>query len=339
MHKDFLIIGRGLAGSILSIHLAKKGIAHDVIDSPALSTSSKVAAGLINPVVLKRLKLVSGASSFITNAFDFYEICEKESHFSFFHRTPIAHIFQSTREVNDWNEKAGNPAFSPFLDSVIPYANQFIPAPHGLGIMKNTAWIDTMEFLRYHEKTVSQSGSRIIQKQIGFEDLQELKKQYTNIILCTGHLMRTYSEYFSETFTPTRGEVMIIETDQLPDDYILHGPVFILPLGNNQYKVGATYHWDNLQDITTSEGFNRLETDLRKIYNGPYKLIQHHAGVRPNTKDRKPLLGSIDENIYCFNGLGSRGALMAPLLASQLLNYILHKEPLPPQYDLERFRA
>ncbi len=310
---------------------------HQVIDAPHLSTSSKVAAGLINPIVLKRLKLVAGADSYLNLALPFYRDLNGKSAREILHEIPIAHIFQTTGKLNDWNEKAANPAFKRYLGEITKNQSTSLIAPLGLGLMNDTSWVDTTALLKYHEENIPK-GSGIDYIEVKPQDLSKLSEQYKHVIICNGHLLRLLLPNFDTIFTPTRGEVMVIETDgDLPADRIIHGPVFILPLGDGRYKVGATYHWDTLADQPTDDGITKLKTDLEKIYSGSYKVVRHEAGVRPNTRDRKPILGHIKDNIYCFNGLGSRGVLMAPLLAEQLLNHILLNTPLEDSVNLARF--
>ena len=54
MHVDVLIIGQGLAGTFLSWNLYKEGKTFLVIDDGNENSSSKVAAGIINPVTGRR---------------------------------------------------------------------------------------------------------------------------------------------------------------------------------------------------------------------------------------------------------------------------------------------
>lgn len=334
--KEFLIIGRGLAGATLSLQLQSQNISHDIIDNPKLSRSSRVAAGLINPVVLKRLKLVKGGDEFIPSAFRFYENLQKNHSPHFFFRIPIAHIFTSIGEVNAWDEKRSNPSFAQFLGEISYEDLPNTPSSYGLGLMKNTGWLDTQGFLNYHQNKLKEG--QLITKSITKEDLATLQEKYQKVVICNGHLMQRLYPQLSEAFSPTRGEVLIIRSTELPAHLILHGPIFILPLGNQLFKIGATYHWNTLEDNTTEEGKKQLISKLEKIFNGSYTIVEHLAGVRPNTKDRKPLLGYLKGNIYCFNGLGSRGALMAPLLSELLLKNLFEDQILPDEYNVNRFQ-
>lgn len=335
--KDIVIIGRGLAGATLSFQLYAKGIKHRIIDKPSLSSSSKVAAGLINPIVLKRLKMVQGAEDFTKQTSCFYKNLENLTKSKFYHETSVHHIFANAGEINLWEEKKDIAFHSQFLKGFSKNTNPNIIAPHGLGIMDGVAWLDTQNFLRAHKAFCNTKDIIIDNQRFSKNDIYSLSEIGHPIILCNGHLLKDWGIFPAAPFAPTRGEVMTIESHSLPEDCILHSSIFSIPLGNNQFKVGATYHWDKLNDNPTRDGLERLKTDLEKIYSGEYKVINHQAGVRPNTKDRKPILGTLGDNVMVFNGMGSRAALMAPHLSQIFLDYLTAAKPLPEEYDIKRF--
>lgn len=328
----YTIVGLGIAGTVLSIKMMEKGIPHQVIDSPKLSSSSKVAAGLINPIVLKRLKKVQNSDTFLREAIPFYRNWEKQNAKSVLNAKSIAHIFYSQEEQNQWLEKSDNAAFTDYLGSMLKNNLESLRAPFGLGKMNHTYWLDTSSFIDEHKALLIKKG---LYSEIIFDSSSIHEKG--KVILCNGHLLRSFFSKAVEYFSPTRGELLIIKTQELDDAFIYHAGVFILPLGNNCYKVGATYHWNQLEDIPTEGGQSKLIEGLEKIFTGKYEIIDHIAGVRPNTRDRKPILGQLDSDLYTFNGLGSRGVLMAPYLADLMLNFLERKKGLPPEYSIERF--
>ena len=65
-----------------------------------------------------------------------------------------------------------------------------------------------------------------------------------------------------------------------------------MPLGNDLYKVGATYEWENLNDIPTENGKAELLKKINSVITSPYKIISHDAGVRPSVIDRRPVVGN-----------------------------------------------
>ena len=54
MQVDFLIIGQGISGTLLSYHFYKIGKSFLVIDDGNIAASSRIASGLINPITGKR---------------------------------------------------------------------------------------------------------------------------------------------------------------------------------------------------------------------------------------------------------------------------------------------
>ena len=337
--KDITIIGRGLAGATLSFELISRGIPHRIIDNPTLSSSSKVAAGLVNPIVLKRLKMVHDADVFMKLIPDYYENLEHLCTSSFYTEATLHHVFASIGEINLWEEKKDLAFHSNYLNAVSKDSPAYIIAPFGLGHMHGIGWLNTTEYLSAHKRYCSQSDIVIEERSINQQEVQQLVNSETTVILCNGHLLKEWDYLPKDTFSPTRGEVMTVYSEGLPKSSILHGSIFSIPLGENTFKVGATYHWDNFQDITTTDGLSKLKTDLEKIYSGPYTVVDHQAGVRPNTNDRKPIIGRLAKNLLVFNGMGSRAALMTPYLASLFADFLVNDTAIPPTYNVERFMS
>ena len=122
-------------------------------------------------------------------------------------------------------------------------------------------------------------------------------------------------------------------------DFPLNGGKFILPLGEDSYKIGATYAWEELNEQPTQEGFKLLQQGWDKMSSRKFESTEHQAGIRPTVKDRRPLLGTHPnhKNVHILNGLGSRGILMAPYLAKCLSDHINKNEYLHPEMDIARF--
>lgn len=140
-------------------------------------------------------------------------------------------------------------------------------------------------------------------------------------------------------FAPVKGEVITIFSPQLKLNEIISKGVFICPIGNHRYNVGATYHWDKLDDVPTKEGASELTKKLSDIIKVPFDVVDHRAGVRPAVKGRRPLLGEHPsaKNVIIFNGMGSKAVLMVPFLAEHLINHLTKGSLLMDEVNLERF--
>ena len=140
-------------------------------------------------------------------------------------------------------------------------------------------------------------------------------------------------------FRQTKGEVLIIRVPGWPPAGLVHDRINIVPMGLDLYWVGSTFDWQDASLDTTSGGRKKLELQLKNILNCPFEIVDQQAGIRPTIKDRRPLLGRHPEheNLYIFNGMGTRGVMLAPFFAGQLARHIENGENLDREVDIARF--
>jgi glycine/D-amino acid oxidase-like deaminating enzyme len=110
-------------------------------------------------------------------------------------------------------------------------------------------------------------------------------------------------------------------------------------LGNDLFKVGATYNWKDKTDLVTEDGRQELIHRIKEIISCDFEIMEHFAGVRPTVKDRRPLVGTHDKYpvIHILNGLGTRGVMLGPAMARALYNSIEKDIPLDSVIDIKRF--
>jgi len=130
----------------------------------------------------------------------------------------------------------------------------------------------------------------------------------------------------------------LIKAPNLNIDAIINSSIFIIPVGNDCYKVGATYDWNDKTNSITESAKNELLSKLNDLINCDYEVLEHFAGVRPTVKDRRPLVGSHPNysNVHILNGLGTRGVMLGPFLAQQLFNFIEYNIPLEDEININR---
>ncbi len=163
--------------------------------------------------------------------------------------------------------------------------------------------------------------------------------QARNIVFAEGFGMHA-NPYFNDLpLDGTKGELFIIKAPNLDLDVIINTSVFIMPLGNDEYKVGATYNWKDKTDAPTDEGKAELSQKIREIINCDFEIVAHFAGVRPTVKDRRPLVGTYlnHKSVHILNGLGTRGVMLGPAMAKALFENIEHQIPLDKTIDIKRF--
>ncbi len=137
----------------------------------------------------------------------------------------------------------------------------------------------------------------------------------------------------------TKGELFIIKAPNLNLEVIINTSVFILPLGNDLFKVGATYNWQDKTSNPSEEGRTELLARIYEILDCEFEIIAHFAGVRPTVRDRKPLVGTHPQfsRLHILNGLGTRGVMLGPSMAIALFELIEHQKPLDKVIDIKRY--
>ena len=347
--QNILVIGQGIAGTVIGHVLQQRGLHVHWIDQPGLSNASKVASGLYNPVVLKRMRMVHLAAQMMDYVDTTYRKLESITGKDFFYPTNILRIFHSAGEQNDWDAKSELPGWKSILGNVIP-THVGLKTPHGLGIVQQTGWVNTPVMLEAFRKVMSKHIEEDIvhAKDIvnNNGDIAYRGKVYDAVIFAEGWLAAKENPlYPPDIFRPSKGELINVSIDEkkLGKD-IIHFKHFLIPLPEkNQYRIGATYVHGSLDEKTTRESADELVNSLQEIctHTEDLQIIEQKAGIRAAVKDRRPLIGQhpTHKKVFFFNGLGSRSILMAPYLAHCLAGKMCNDDSIPATIDIKRFYA
>ncbi len=120
-------------------------------------------------------------------------------------------------------------------------------------------------------------------------------------------------------FRAAKGEILTVKIDAFDEGRVLNAGSWLAPHAPGLWRFGATYSWHDLTDTTTPEGRAELEAALRALLNRPFEVVGQQAAVRPIVAGQRPVLGFLPGSpVGVFNGLGSKGALMAPFFAGEL---------------------
>ena len=345
MHVDVLIVGFGLAGWATTASLEKANKSFLVFEAPQAAASSRAATGIYNPTVLKRFRAIDQAKTLMQHSIAAYK---QSDGILFNHSTNILRILASIAEQNDWAVAADRPELALFLAPNITHMyNKHVRAPYGVGRVLHTGWIDIPAMLDAAQANLMET-ERLRQACFDYASLQFTPtgvayKGITSdyVIFTEGIGMNANSWFSSLPLLPNKGEWLIVSCPGLEEKRILKGSVFIVPLGGDTYRIGATYSKDFSSVDPTDSARDWLEKQFRKYVKLPYTVLSHGAGLRPTTPDRKPLIGQHPTHpaLACINGLGSRGVLWAPYAANLLINALFYGEKIPEALDLNRFMA
>jgi glycine/D-amino acid oxidase-like deaminating enzyme len=344
-HVDYIIVGNGLAGIAFCEQLRAHHKNFIVFDNQSQQSSS-VAAGLYNPVILKRFTKVWNAKSQLNLALPKYMVLEELLGVKLNFKLPVYRKFTSIEEQNDWFSASDQPVLCDFLSTtLIKNDNPYIRAEFGFGKVLHSGRINTSQMVSSYRELLD-NDNRLYKEAFHHNQLEILTNEirYKNItskyiVFAEGFGLKQNPFFKELPLNGTKGEMLTIKAPDLKMDFILKSSVFIVPLGQDLYWIGATYERDDKTHVITSEAKEELVDKVKKIITCEFEIVKQVAGIRPTTKDRRPLVGAHFEHKHLFvlNGLGTRGVMIAPFVAEQLYNRIEHGSNLDKDIDIARF--
>jgi glycine oxidase len=277
---------------------------------------------------------------------EFYTFLEEKLNCKVDFKSPILRKFFSVEEQNNWFAASDKVALAPFLSTqLISKKYVGIDSPYGYGEVLQTGYVDTALLLNKYREYLKESN--LFQEEafdydaliINSDGIHYKNIHAKHIIFAEGFGMHANPFFNQLPLDGTKGELFIIKAPQLDLDVIVNTSVFILPLGDDLFKVGATYNWKDKTDLPTEEGKTELVARIKEIISCDFEIIEHFAGVRPTVKDRRPLVGTHQnyESIHILNGLGTRGVMLGPAMAKALFENIECQVPLNKEIDINRF--
>lgn len=343
---DYIIVGQGIAGSVLAYTLMQHQQSVLVVDEEKENTSSKIAAGLCNPVVFKRLTKSWMVDELMPTALAFYQHQEKLLQNQFYYPLPIYKLFVGEEEKEFWRQRCNEPEVMDWVNHKVefPFEKNLVDYPFGAastlqsGFLQTAKWLDA--FKTYLKSNESFLGTKFNYNDIVFENdcVNWNRFQAKKIIFCEGY-QTIHNLYFNWlSFKLTKGEVLTVDFKHLQLSSAINKGVFVLPY-SNEYKLGTTYDWDNLNEETTEKGKAELLKKVAAFIKDEIMVKSHKAGIRPTVSDRRPLLGIHPKHkqLAVFNGMGTKGVMIAPYFAKILAKHLLENKPLSKEVDINRF--
>lgn len=339
---DYLVVGQGIAGSVLAYQLEKRNKRFCVIDKGHSSSATRVAAGVINPLVLKRMTLSWRAAEFLDYVHHFYPELDNHLGIDSFHPVPLNKLIHSKQEEAFWRQRWKLAELDDFADYELkelklPQFNQAFM----LGTVKETAWINLKlflqkmrDYLKLEEKLIEEEFDYLALENHGYKGLL-----FDKIIFCEGSACKDNPYFNNLPFDFNQGDLLTLKVKGLNLNEIYKKKVFVIPLGNDLFRVGATYEKRHEAEYDGLKKREELLKNFEDIFACDYVVMDQESGVRPTVKDRRPIVGRhlLLNNFYILNGMGSRGCLMAPLLSEELLEHIEKGKALSDDIGLDRF--
>ncbi|MBL7884816.1 MAG: FAD-binding oxidoreductase [Bacteroidia bacterium] len=344
---DYIIVGQGIAGTVLAYTFIKKGKSVLIIDDNTISKCSRVAAGNFNPIVFKRLVKSWMADDLIPFADIFYRECEQFLNQEFYWKKEIVKIFAEENEKEFWQSKTNDPNLGRYLTKLIDtdFFTNIIHNPIGATFVKDAANLFVSKFLDDFRNYFSENGMLLNEKfdyeqlKMNTDGVQYSDYSATRIIFCEGYKVMDNPYFNWIPLKPAKGEVITVRIKNLPTDKIINKGVYMLPIGDDLFIVGTTYDWQNLNDNPTEKARNEIAEKLTKLLKVPFEIVDQQAGVRPSVNDRRPVIGfhPTYKSLCMFNGMGTKGVMLSPYFAEHFYSTLEENGLLHNEVNISRF--
>lgn len=344
----YIIVGQGIAGSALSFRMHEAGIPHVVCDAPVKAhSSSRVAAGIVNPITGRKLVKSWMIDDLLPEVDAMYKGMEQLLEDEFLFELPVYKVLQTPKEVNDYQARQANPAYASFLDDVKTAPIAGVRPFFGVGRIRQSRWVNTERLLNAYRNWLVRENILIEEEfKHSAVDVSGSMAKYRNqevagIIFCEGYRVASNPFFADLPVSMNKGEIATMECQELDHvDGILNRNGFIIPMGDGQFKVGATFSWDETDPTVTDDGLRKLTAKWESLIEPGAKVIARAAGFRPSSRDRRPLLGRYESHpsLFVFNGLGTKGVSLSAYFSKHLLEHITTGTPLLEEVQLTRFQ-
>jgi len=334
MQVDYLVIGQGLCGTWLSWFLTTENRAFIVIDDNESITPSKVSAGIINPVTGRRMVRVWMAEQVLSFAHEAYSEIGNFLDITAISQKNIIDFFPNAHQRQVFLERIeeGESYLSSYPEQ--NQFNSFFNYDLGCGEIRHS-YIAHVELLLPAWRESLKNNGRLRAERFDFGKLiiKEQCVEYGDviaekIIFCDG-LSSVENPFFKQLpFAPNKGETLIVEISDLPNEHIYKKGFILAPLKQKGvFWFGSNYQWSFPHTEPTDGFYEQAERHLKAWLKIPFKILDHKAALRPATLERRPFVGlhPQQKHIGILNGMGTKGCSLAPYFARQFVNHLLYE--------------
>jgi glycine oxidase len=325
MRAEVLIVGQGLAGTLLAWELGRAGIGFEIVDDGHAHAATMAAAGIINPITGRRLVKSWRVDTLLPGARATYREMEAALGVSLWRDMRVWRLFADQRERNVFAAKLAS-------GELAPYAA--VGDERGFWI-NNAGRVDLPTMLTAARSAWVTRGQ--LRERSG---AAENPDDYELVIDCTGLAAARGGQFGFVPWEFSKGEMLEVEIDEaLPTDVILNGGHWLLPISGRSAWVGASHEPGVVDVAVSAQAREVLSGSAARLAGGKFRVIGQRAGVRVNLPDKRPVVGRNPANPRrgLINGLGAKGALWAPWLARAWVQHLTERRPFDREVDVQRF--
>lgn len=321
MSANLLIVGQGLAGTMLAWECERAGIPFTIADEGHAQAASRVSAGIINPITGQRIVKSWRVDTLLPLAREAYRSLERALGVPLWREMRVRRFYLNEDERRVLAEKQAR-------GDLADYAG----ATDGDGFwIEGAAQVDVAALLVAARARWRAAGV-LREERV---DLAQAQPDVSLAIDCTGASGGAFG------FVPwqfSKGECLTVRVEGLAPDVVLNRGHWVLPMGAGLARVGATHAPARRDRTRTPEARATLEASLTSMSSREFAVIDHEAGVRVYVADKKPVAGRHPANpkLGVLNGFGAKGTLFAPALARQWVSHLADGTPFDRDVDVIR---
>jgi len=340
-----MVVGQGLAGSILAWRLIQHGASVLVIDDQHKDSSSLVAAGIINPITGHRINITNDIEQFLPNALSLYQAMETQFNTSLIQALPQLRLIKKQGQLDYWHKRKQQASHQPYLGTLHKDHTAFTDQAYGIAEIQQTYRVNTGRLLQncrewfidqtiLHNQRFDYSALKINGSGVEYSGIQA-----KGVIFCEGFQAIHNPWWQHLPFKLAKGEILSLESADLPQAMLNWGS-WLLPMSkpNNstkpqRYKLGSNYVWNDLNLDPSPDTKGHLLASMHSKVAAQANVVDHQVGIRPTTLHRHAFVGEHPkyQRLFCFNGFGSKGCLTIPYHADLLTQHVMQGTALPTE--------
>lgn len=343
MRIEALIVGQGLAGTALAWDLRRRGISFLIVDPAVTTGCSRAAAGILTPLAGQRLAPSWRLDEALPLARQTYDEVAQVTGQQHFTALPVLRWLLNPLEKERWGVRRQDPAVTPYLLEDPAGAESWMQVPpYGAVLLGGGGYLDTVAYLEASQAIFLKEAAW----QQGVVDPRDLHWEQSRVrwrevearfvLFAQGWKGASNPLFDWVPFNSAKGEILDLESQSIGDRSILSAGKWVLPLGHGRFRAGSTYTHGLLDELPSEEGKTEILDHLSSMVRDKPTVVNHRAGIRPVIRGQQAVIGRHPgrPQVAFFNGLRSKGVLLAPLLAKLLVDHLWEGAPLPREVDL-----
>ena len=349
-----LIAGGGLAGAAAALYLSQHHHVRVLEKGRVAAGASGAAAGLVNPLMARKARLAWHADSALDAL---HELLDLAGAAPLFRTTGVLRPASDVRQAGFFKEAAAaHPLHGLWLAAEAAQERwPDVRLPHGALFVRSGGAIDVAALTRRLLEAAQRNGADVqtdvrvtgwgeaengayVDVRHGNQNAERLHGD--RVLLALGYGYADYPELERLHLHAVKGQtVRVAPPESIGPLPCVSGRGYVVP-GENTWVVGSSYEHD-FSDVrpspeATRQILSKAAQMLPCLENAA--VLSDVAGVRvgvPGT--RLPVVGPLPgrKRIWIFTGLGSKGLLMAPLLARALPSFFRRTSAIPAEVQVQ----